>query len=128
MKLRRLLVLVCLVQLWMGIPSAIAQAPPCEFKLGFKLIADQMPVEVGGCLENEHYNPLNRDSLHRTTNGLLVWRKLDNFTAFTDGYHTWVNGPFGLQERLNTQTFAWEANPALLASAGPGSPACNLVG
>ena len=29
---------------------------------------------------------------------------------------------------LNTQTFAWEANPALLASAGPGSPACNLVG
>jgi len=42
---------------------------------------------------------------------LLVWRKLDNWTTFTDGFHTWVNGPYGLQERLNDQRFGWEANP-----------------
>ncbi len=43
--------------------------------------------------------------------GLLVWRKLDNCMAFTSGYRTWVNGPDGVQERLNSQRFAWEANP-----------------
>jgi hypothetical protein len=90
--------------------GASAQAP-CEYKLGFKLIAEQMPTELGGCLENEHHNPVNGDALQRTENGLLVWRKLDNFTAFTDGYRTWVNGPFGIQERLNTERFDWEAVP-----------------
>src|SRR5262249_47314016 len=34
--------------------------------------------------------------------------KVDNFTAYTDGYRTWVNGPFGVQQRLNTQKFDWE--------------------
>ena len=38
--------------------------------------------------------------------GLLVWRKADNHTAFTDGYRTWVNGPYGLQVRLNTARFS----------------------
>jgi hypothetical protein len=43
---------------------------------------------------------------------LLVWRKADNWTAFTDGYRTWLNGPQGLQQRLNTELFPWEAAPA----------------
>ena len=47
----------------------------------------------------------------------MVWRKLDNFTAFTDGYRTWVNGPFGVQMRLNTEQFPWEP----VAAAGAGS-------
>jgi hypothetical protein len=51
------------------------------------------------------------DAIQHTTGGLLVWRKLDNWTTFTDGFHTWVNGPYGLQERLNDQRFGWEANP-----------------
>jgi glucose/arabinose dehydrogenase len=25
-----------------------------------------------------------------------VWRKADNFTAFTDGVRSWINGPFGI--------------------------------
>jgi hypothetical protein len=33
---------------------------------------------------------------------MLVWRKFDNVTAFTDGHRTWLNGPRGLQGRLNT--------------------------
>jgi hypothetical protein len=109
-KFARLVPIACLVLLWAATATtASAQAQPCEYKLGFKMIADQLPREVGGCLENEHYNPVNGDSLQRTANGLLVWRKLDNFTAFTDGYRTWVNGPFGIQRRLNTERFDWEA-------------------
>ena len=74
----------------------------------FKLLHDQIPTSVGNCLVDEHYNPVNGDSLQETTGGLMVWRKIDNFTAFTDGYRTWVNGPFGVQQRLNTEKFDWE--------------------
>jgi hypothetical protein len=102
-------------------PAPTASAAGCEVKLGFKLIADQMPDALGGCLEDEHYNPLNGDSLQRTANGLLVWRKLDNFTAFTDGYRSWVNGPFSIQQRLNTERFDWEpiSAPAAPIAAAP---------
>ena len=92
------------------IPSS-ASAASCEFVLGFKTLHDLIPNVVGNCTENVHYNPWpdgNGDGLQQTTNGLLVWRRLDNFTAFTDGFHTWINGPYGLQERLNTQLFPWE--------------------
>jgi len=119
-KFPRFVLVTCLTVLWIAsAATAQAQAPACDYKLGFKLIADQMPTELGGCLENEHYNPVNGDSLQRTANGLLVWRKIDNFTAFTDGYHTWVNGPFGLQERLNTERFDWEAVPPPAPAAPP---------
>jgi len=122
-KLPRLVPVVCIALLWAAAATtAQAQAPSCDYKLGFKMIADQMPRELGGCLEDEHYNPLNGDALQRTANGLLVWRKLDNFTAFTDGYHTWVNGPFGLQERLNTERFDWEAVPPPVAAAPVPAP------
>jgi len=121
----RLVLIVCLVLLWAATAAtAQAQTQSCSYKLGFKMIADQMPQELGGCLEDEHYNALNGGSLQRTANGLLVWRKLDNFTAFTDGYHTWVNGPFGIQERLNTERFDWEAvaPPAVAAPVPPPPP------
>jgi len=85
-----------------------AQTPPCTFKQGFKLLRDMIPQTVGDCLVDERHNPANGDGLQETTRGLLVWRKVDNFTAFTDGYRTWVNGPFGLQQRLNTEKFDWE--------------------
>ena len=90
--------------------TAFAQTT-CTFQLGFATIDGMIPQVVGTCLENEQHNPANGDALQHTTNGLLVWRKSDNFTAFTDGYHSWVNGPDGLQERLNSQRFVWEANP-----------------
>lgn len=111
MKLHRLFLALCLALLVAPSLSVSAQAPGCEFKLGFKLIADQMSEILGGCLENEHSNPLNGDALQQTSKGLLVWRKFDNFTAFTDGYRSWVNGPFGIQQRLNTEQFDWEPIP-----------------
>ncbi len=84
-----------------------APAAPPSFKLGFATLAAMIPDIVGQPLENEHYGP-NGDSLQQTTKGLLVWRKADNWTAFTDGTTTWINGPQGLQSRLNTERFPWE--------------------
>jgi hypothetical protein len=49
-----------------------------------------------------------------------VWRKADNWTAFTDGYRTWVNGPAGLVRRLNTERFPWEGDA--------GAPGTTLLG
>ncbi len=88
----------------------------CRFVLGFATVANALPQQVGGCSDNESHNPQNGDALQlTTTGGMLVWRKADNWTAFTDGYRSWINGPNGLQERLNTQRFSWEANPNGLA-------------
>jgi hypothetical protein len=88
---------------------AAAQIGGCEFQLGFKTLRDMIPQIAGDCIENEWHNPYNGDGLQRTTRGLMVWRKADNWTAFTDGWTTWINGPFGLQARLNTERFAWES-------------------
>ena len=87
-------------------------AADCEFRLGFKALRDLIGHEVvGECLENEHYNAIG-DSNQQTTGGLMAWRKADNFTAFTDGYRAWINGPFGLVQRLNTERFFWEGDYA----------------
>ena len=89
----------------------------CRFVLGFATMAGSIPQAVGQCTDEESHNPTNGDALQLTTGGLLVWRKADNWTAFTDGFHTWVNGPNGVQERLNTQRFTFEANPDGLSLA-----------
>lgn len=95
--------------------SALTASPTpvsgsCNFDLGFKTLHDAFPKQVGDCLDNESYNPNNGDALQHTTNGLLNWRKADNWTAFTDGYQTLVNGPCGIEERLNSQRYPWEAS------------------
>lgn len=115
MRIRGLATCLVVILLVVGVPAAPAQAQNCQFVLGFATLHNLIPQIVGQCLENEHHNPTNGDGLQLTTNGLLVWRKADNFTAFTDGFRTWVNGPFGLQMRLNSQRFFWEQNPEKLA-------------
>jgi hypothetical protein len=94
----------------------VSASSNCQFVLGFKAIRDAMPDVVGNCLVNEHHNPANGDGLQETSgkggsSGLMVWRKADNWTAYTDGYRTWINGPNGLQQRLNTERFPWEKDP-----------------
>jgi hypothetical protein len=39
---------------------------------------------------------------------MLVWRRADNVTLFTNGTDTWLLGPCGLQQRPNGAVFAWE--------------------
>lgn len=87
--------------------AGVSWAQGLEFRLGFKMLADQIPDLVGQPLENEHYTA-NGDALQQTTGGLLVWRKADNATAFTDGARSWVNGPRGLEERAANERFDWE--------------------
>src|SRR5512135_3281635 len=41
----------------------------------------------------------------------MQWRKVDNWTGFTNGMMTWVNTAHGVQSRLETQRFTWEPNP-----------------
>src|ERR671932_387276 len=99
-----------------------AQAAPvaqgsCRFVLGFATLRDLLgPRIVGDCLEDQRF-AANGNAEQRTTGGLLVWRKADNWTAFTDGFRTWVNGPYGLLMRRNDERFWWEAAPD-----GPGGP------
>ena len=93
-----------------------ARAGNCTFSDGFKALHDMIPATVGDCLVDEHYDLFSGNSLQETTGptgagGVLVWRKADNWTAFTDGYRAGINGPFGLQERLNTERFVWETEP-----------------
>ncbi len=89
--------------------SIFAQSKP-EFRLGFKDLADQIPNIAGQPLEDERYDA-NGDSIQRTTTGLMVWRKSDRWTAFTNGQITWILGPYGLQSRLNSQLYPWENVP-----------------
>lgn len=108
-----LLAFLCVALVPMLAAPAPALAANCEFVLGFQTVHNLIPNIVGVCAESEHFNPANGDSLQQTTMpngqlGLLVWRKADNWTAFTDGYHTWINGPNGIQERLNAQCLPWE--------------------
>jgi hypothetical protein len=105
-----------------GAPS-VARAADCEFKLGFKALHDLIPSIAGECIENEHANPQNGDALQMTTKGLMAWRKADNWTAFTDGSTTWINGPQGLQSRPNSQRFSWEPAGTSTASSSSTPPA-----
>ena len=90
-----------------------AAAAECKFVLGFATLKTLIKLsegqdKVGACLENERFDPVRGEALQQTAGGLLVWHRADNWTAFTDGYRTWVNGPSGLQSRLNTEQFDWE--------------------
>ena len=84
-------------------------AQDCSFQLGFKVLRDLIPDVVGECLENESHDPTTGLTRQATTGGWLTWRKSDNWSGFTAGRHTWVNGPDGVRQRLNRELFSWEA-------------------
>ncbi len=121
-RLLALLTIAILSAPFADVRSSSAQAT-CTFTLGFATLRDMIIAQfgdiVGACLENEHHNPLNGDGLQQTTGGLMVWRKSDNWTAFTDGTTTYLNGPTGLAVRPNAgPLFPWE-NPAPAPAAEP---------
>jgi plastocyanin len=103
-----------------------AQAPACQFILGFATLRGLVgPQVVGECLEDQRF-AANGDAQQQTTNGLMAWRKADNWTAFTDGYRTWINGPFGLVQRLNSDRFAWEGDVAEARQVQPGEASLSV--
>ena len=100
------------------VASAVRSAP-CEFVLGFAALREAIgPETVGECVEDQQFAD-NGDALQRTTVGLLVWRKGENLTAFTDGATTWLSGPFGIQRRPNDERFAWEAEATSIEPSSP---------
>lgn len=102
--------------------SALAQPAP-QFTMGFADLASLIPDVVGQPIANEQFNPQTGQSIQPTTTGLMVWRKADNATAFTDGSTTWILGPDGLQHRPNDTIFAWERPVAAeVAPVGDPSP------
>jgi hypothetical protein len=92
---------------------------------GFKALHDLIPGIVGECQSNEIHSA-NGDGLQYTTGGLMVWRKADNWTAFTNGSITWLNGPCGLQTRPNEGPFyPWEGkvgSPCITLEPGEPEP------
>ena len=105
------------------VPSVLALAPganaqaACSFVLGFGSLRDAVGVDVvGSCLEDQHFTPIG-NAEQQTTGGLLVWRKADNWTAFTDGNRTWLSGPNGVEARLNGERFPWEVDVGASTSA-----------
>ena len=94
-----------------GPPAAHADSG-CQFVLGFQTLDALIPTVVGNCVDNQAF-AANGDALQHTTNGLMAWRKADNFTAFTTGGRTWINGPCGVQDRPNDKLFQWEEKGAL---------------
>lgn len=97
-----------------------------RYQLGFLILANLLGRDlVGEPIIDETHNPESGDALQQTTKGLMVWRKADNWTAFTDGHRSWINGPHGVLVRLNTERFEWELGaPAVhdITSALPVAP------
>ncbi|MCY3799959.1 MAG: ABC transporter substrate-binding protein [Chloroflexi bacterium] len=111
--MRRRLSALIIAGLLVLLAAPTAAASDCEFVLGFAMLkslvdAAEGPDRVGACVDNEHFHPDAGESLQETTGGQLIWRKADNWTAFTDGNRTWINGPLGLQSRPNTELLDWE--------------------
>lgn len=90
--------------------SSGTTATACRFVHGFQTLHTLLLAQIGACQDDERYLPASGEAIQHTSGGLLVWRKADNGTAFTDGAQTWLLGPHGLQQRPNNQRFAWEAN------------------
>ena len=99
-----------LLAAFLTVGASRAAADECEFVLGFAALQSAAPATVGSCLENELHHPADGMTRQLTTAGVLLWRKADNHTSFTDGHRTWVNGPRGLQQRLVSERFAWESD------------------
>ena len=117
--MKRLLVSVLLAVISTLTVTGVAGAQTApHFVLGFQFLASQIPTVVGSPLDDEHFDPVTGDSIQHTTTGLMVWRKSDNVTAFTNGSTTWLIGPLGLQSRPNNVRFDWEtAQPITLPSS-----------
>ncbi|MBV9120554.1 MAG: hypothetical protein JOZ39_07580 [Chloroflexi bacterium] len=92
--------------------AAHAQAPSCQFILGFKTLHDLDPHDIGECTDNE-IHAANGDGQQHSTNGLLAWRKSDDTLVFTNGALTWLlSKQSGLERRRNDERFDWEADAA----------------
>src|SRR5689334_19166483 len=115
--MRTLLVSFALL-LSLASPAIASAQASCRFGAGFAALQARLgPAVAGECAENEHAvslpdPPGSSGTVQRTSRGLFVWRQADNWTAFTDGYRTWVSRADGVYQRLNDERFFWETGAA----------------
>ena len=89
------------VLLLCAVSAGNAQPASCTYRLGFATLHALIPDAVGGCLDDEFHDPVSGSGLQHTANdGLLVWHRSDNVTAFTHGSVSWVNAPVGTAATL----------------------------
>ena len=99
---------------------ALAQDAPCEIGGGFATLRAMMGAQdTGFCIEHPWIDA-NGHTNQRTNVGLFLWRPADNWTGFTDGFRTWINGPTGLAVRPNYERFPFESD-AVPAGTGAGT-------
>ncbi|MFN8523535.1 MAG: hypothetical protein U0821_10610 [Chloroflexota bacterium] len=105
-----------------GPSSRVADAQAeCTFRRGFDELHRAMPDLVGACSEDEQVDPETGDLTQRTTTGLLMWRKRDNWTAFTDGPNTYLLGTAGIEWRATDgPRLPWESSLPPPAAPGRG--------
>jgi uncharacterized protein YkwD len=107
---------VTLLSIHLPFAKKVEASGQCTFLAGFKSLHDAIPSVVGTCTSDEQPELTNIDGstvatgnrLQHTSRGLLIWRRADNSASFTDGYRTWVVGPQGLEQRLNSEHLPWE--------------------
>ena len=124
--MRYLVILAFLLASLLPGPATAAVAADCQFELGFAALRAAIPDRVGECLGDVDYDDLG-DARQATTawhgqGGLLYWRQADNWTGFTDGYQTWVVGPRGVEQRLNTERFTGNRTGCWRHCATPSTP------
>jgi hypothetical protein len=96
--------------------------------LGFGELHRTLSGKDGNCVDNEHDDPNGTGDRVQTTvkgdgtRGYMVWQRTTNSMRWTDGFRTFTYSKCLLQERLNTQTFAWEKNPSMLTQPGDTPP------
>ena len=123
--LARSLAALILLALAMTLAPAAVARTVCSLTLGFKALHDLLPDVVGECVEDAQVDPATGNLTQRTTNGLLMWRKADNWTAFTDGPNTYIARPEGVVSRPTDGLrlpFEGSEPPPSARSGGPRSP------
>lgn len=105
--------------------SAQETSSSCLYIRDFKRLHDLAPNLIGNCASRRIFAS-NGDVLQYSANGLIVKRKTDNWTAFTDGRVTWIDGPQGLVSRDNNYRFPWEHDGAVSATSELAAPVSHV--
>lgn len=92
---------------------ATPEAASCALMPAFESMREQIGGEIVGACTDQPTVRENGDAQQPTTKGLFAFRRNESWVAFTDGHRTWVKGPNGVQQRLNSERFPWESTSAI---------------
>lgn len=131
------LLLVVFLHLAVGAPTARAEVAhqdargECAFAPRFVGLRETIPDVVGTCLTDVRYDSVSGDAAQLTSNGILLWRRADDSTLFSDGLSVWLDdpakpAPHPLAEALLPRIGTGRTLEPRLASAQDGRPARDL--